>query len=77
VGIDGMTAAQLMDRVAALGEITGRAMYGGHGLYRGGTTFGIVFQDRLYQKADDRSRDGDLARGMGPFRPDGRQTLTS
>ena len=37
--------------------------------------FGIVFQERLYLKIDDGSREDYLARGMGPFRPNERQTL--
>jgi DNA transformation protein len=64
-------------RLGKLGEITSRAMFGGHGLYWRGTIFGIVFQDRLYLKVDDRSRDDYLARGMGPLRPNDRQTLTA
>jgi DNA transformation protein len=72
---------RLIDRIpedlASLGDITSRAMFGGHGLYWQGTIFGIVFQDRLYLKVDDRSRDDYFARGMGPLRPNERQTLTS
>jgi DNA transformation protein len=64
-------------QLAMLGEVTTRPMFGGHGLYRGETIFGIVFQDRLYLKVDDRSKGEYLARGMGPFRPNERQTLTS
>ncbi len=37
--------------------------------------FGIVCQNRLYLKVDDQSRDDYLARGMGPLRPNERQTL--
>jgi DNA transformation protein len=39
--------------------------------------FGIVFRDRLYLKVDDRSKGDYLSRGMTPFRPNKRQTLTS
>jgi DNA transformation protein len=52
-------------------------MFGGHGLYWNGTIFAIVFQDRLYLKVDDGTRGDYLARGMGPFRPNERQTLRS
>ena len=72
-----MTTEEVLDRLAALGEITSRPMFGGVGLYWRGVIFGIVFQDRLYLKIDDRSRDDYLARGMGPLRPNERQTLKS
>lgn len=52
-------------------------MFGGHGLYWRDTIFGIVFGDRLYFKVDDRSKGDFLSRGMGPFRPNERQTLKS
>ena len=50
-------------------------LFGGHGVYWRGVIFGIVFQKRLYLKVDDGSREDYLARGMGPFRPNERQTL--
>jgi DNA transformation protein len=60
---------QVLDRLASLGEVTSRAMFGGHGIYWRGVIFGIVFRDRPYLKVDDGSRGDILARGMGPFRP--------
>lgn len=68
---------QILDRLAVLGEVTSRSLFGGHGVYWSGVIFGIVFQDRLYLKVDDGSREDYLARGMGPFRPNERQTLRS
>jgi DNA transformation protein len=67
----------LLDRLAGLGEFTSRAMFGGPGICWRGVIFGIVFQDRLYLKVDDCSRRDFLAQGMGPFRPNQRQTLRS
>ena len=63
--------------LSGLGQITSRSMFGGHGLYWNGTIFGIVSGGRLYLKVDDQSRGEYLARGMGPFRPNERQTLKS
>ena len=74
-GAEEMTTDEVLDRLAALGDITSRVMFGGVGLYRQGVIFGIVFGDRLYLKVDDRSRHAYLARGMEPFRPNERQTL--
>jgi DNA transformation protein len=65
----------LVAQLAALGEITTQAMFGGVGLYWQGVIFGIVFHDRLYLKVDEGSRGDYLARGMEPFRPNERQTL--
>src|ERR1035437_1943686 len=68
---------QILDQLAALGDITSRSLFGGHGIYGRGVIFGIIFQDRLYLKVDDGSREDYLARGMGPFHPNVRQTLKS
>ena len=68
---------RMLDRLSALGEVTARPLFGGHGLYRGETIFGIVFGGRLYLKVDERSKCDFESRGMGPFRPNERQTLKS
>jgi DNA transformation protein len=68
---------QIMDDLAGLGEITARSMFGGLGLYRSETIFGILFRGRLYLKVDDRSREEFEVRGMEPFRPKERQVLKS
>jgi DNA transformation protein len=68
---------EIIGRLSGLGEITARPMFGGHGIYWRETIFGIVFEDRLYLKVDDRSKADYLSRGMGPFRPNERQTLKS
>ena len=66
----------VLDQLGVLG-VTARAMFGGHGLYRGAEFFGILHQGRLYFRTDARSRPDYIARGMSPFRPNPRQTLTS
>ena len=61
-----------------LGEVQGlgcRAMFGGHGLYRGPTFFGIVFAGRLYLKTDDATVHEYTRRGMAAFHPNDRQLL--
>jgi DNA transformation protein len=60
-----------------LGEITSRSMFGGHASYWNGMRFSIFFRGRLYFKVDDESKGEYLARGMGPFRPNERQTSKS
>jgi DNA transformation protein and related proteins len=66
-----------LDRVSELGEITFRPLFGGHGIYWNDVIFGIQFRGRLHFKVDDQSKHEYLARGMGPFRPNERQTLKS
>ncbi len=72
-----MPLDQVIDLLAPLGDISSRSMFGGHGLYWNGTIFGITFQERLYLKVDEGNRPDFERRGMGPFRPNERQTLKS
>ena len=65
------------DRLSALGKVTSRPMFGGHGLYRDETIFGIMFEGKLYLKVDERSKPDYESRGMEPFHPNERQTLKS
>jgi DNA transformation protein and related proteins len=66
----------VLDQLAELG-VTARAMFGGHGLYRGAEFFAILHRGRLYFRTDDQSRAAYLAHGMQPFRPNDRQTLAA
>jgi DNA transformation protein len=54
-----------------------RAMFGGHGLYRDGAFFGILFKGRFYLRTSPLTRKEFVRRGMKPFRPNARQTLRS
>ena len=67
----------VLDQLVTLGAVRTRAMFGGHGLYRGPEFFGILHQGRLYFRTDARTRPDYIARGMLPFRPNPRQTLAS
>ena len=68
---------EILDRLSGLGEVSTRPMFGGHGFYWRGVIFSISHRERLYFKVNDRSRPAFEARGMGPFRPNDRQTLKS
>ena len=68
---------RLIDRLSPLGEVTARPLFGGHGLYWRETIFAILYRGRLYLKVDEDSKGDYLARGMGPFQPNERQTLKS
>ena len=57
----------VLDQLGALPELRAKAMFGGHGLYQAERFFGILFEGRLYFKADERSRKIYEQRGMKPF----------
>jgi DNA transformation protein len=57
----------VLDQLRAVPELRAKAMFGAHGLYSGGTFFGILDEGRLFFKTDARSQAGYTARGMGPF----------
>ncbi len=59
----------LMDQFAPLGQISARAMFGGHCLYCDGITFALVAGQSVYLKADEVNRPSFEARGLSPFRP--------
>lgn len=42
-------------------------MFGGHGIYRDGLIFGIVFDDAFYLKTDAVNRGEFEQRGLGPL----------
>ena len=53
--------AHALELLAPLGRVTARGMFGGHGLYCDGVFLGIVLDNTLYLKADERNR-GDFER---------------
>jgi DNA transformation protein len=65
----------VLDQLSGLRGATARAMFGGYGLYRGETFFGIIHKGRLYFKTDERTRPAYVEHGMKPFRPNRKQTL--
>jgi DNA transformation protein and related proteins len=76
-----MAAEHFEDRVvrllSGLGDLTSRPLFGGYGLSRRETIFGILFGGKLFLKVGDRSKGDSMVKGMGPFRPNERQTLKS
>jgi len=59
----------LEEQLAPLGEITSRAMFGGHVLYCDGTVFALVASNALYLKVDDQNRVEFEGRGLNAFKP--------
>ena len=57
----------LLELLAPFGNVSARAMFGGHGVYRDGLIFGLVIDDAFYLKADDINRHEFDERGLLPF----------
>ena len=57
------------ERLAPLGQVRSRTMFGGWGIYLDSRFCAIVHRDALYFKADDISRAEFEAKGLQPFKP--------
>lgn len=57
----------LLDLMEPLGPVSARRMFGGAGLFQDGVMFGLISDDTLYLKADDRNRGDFEAAGMAAF----------
>lgn len=65
----------VLDQLSELPGLTHRAMFGGYGLYRRETFFGIIHKGRLYFKVTPTTVALYKDHGMKPFRPNPKQTL--
>ncbi|HEY3440922.1 MAG TPA: TfoX/Sxy family protein [Paludibaculum sp.] len=59
----------LQEWLAPLGEITARAMFGGHCLYCDGVVFALVASQEVFLKVDSETRPAYEAIGSRPFLP--------
>lgn len=55
--------AFVLDLLAPVGPVQARAMFGGHGLYARGAMFGLLDDDELFLKTDERCRATFVAAG--------------
>jgi DNA transformation protein len=60
---------ELFERLARLGELSARRMFGAIGLYADGVFFGLIDEGVLYFKVDEETVGAYRARGAQPFRP--------
>jgi DNA transformation protein and related proteins len=60
-------AEHVRDLLSALGPVRVRRMFGGAGVYLGDVMFGLISDDTLYLKVDDRNRPRYDAAGLAPF----------
>ncbi|MGD0190390.1 MAG: TfoX/Sxy family protein [Rhizomicrobium sp.] len=59
--------AWLSDLFAPFGDASVRRVFNFHGLYRGGTMFGIVSGECIYLKTDELTRNAFTDQGSKPF----------
>lgn len=57
----------VVESLQPLGPVNARRMFGGHGIFLGGLMFGLIADDQLYLKVDDRNRAAYEAEGLQPF----------
>lgn len=57
----------VLEQMASLDGVRVRAMFGGHGIYRGDLMFALIADGGLYFKADEQTRDQFTTRGLKPF----------
>jgi DNA transformation protein and related proteins len=59
----------VVEWLSPLGEITTRAMFGGHVVYCHGLTFALIADNVLHLKVDDETRPRFEAAGLKAFQP--------
>ncbi len=59
----------VVEQLSGWAAVSVRRMFGGAGLYRDGTMFGLIADDVAYLKVDDSNRDDFIAAGSAPFQP--------
>lgn len=57
----------IIEQLERLGPVRMRGMFGGAGVYLDDLMFGLIFDETLYLKVDDRNRPDFEAEGMKPF----------
>jgi DNA transformation protein and related proteins len=67
----------VLDQLRELDDVEARRMFGGYGLCRDKTFFGIIFKGRLYFKTDETTVAAYRKKKMKPFRANVKQTLRS
>ncbi len=62
----------LYDAMQGIRGLTAKAMFGGHGLYKDGVGFGIIADDELYFKVDEKNLPQYKERDSRPFTYEGK-----
>ncbi len=64
----------VLEQLGRVTPVTGKAMFGGVGIYAQRLFFALIAEDRLYFKVNDATRGDFEKRGMEPFRPFGEES---
>ena len=59
----------VLEKLASLGTVTGKSMFGEFGVFHEGEMFGLISNDVLYLKADDSNREDYVSRGSNQYKP--------
>jgi DNA transformation protein and related proteins len=59
----------VLEKLAPLGAVTGKSMFGGFGVFHEAEMFGLISNDVLYLKADDSNREDYTSRGSNQYKP--------
>ncbi|MEL7562338.1 TfoX/Sxy family protein [Dehalogenimonas sp. 4OHTPN] len=59
----------VLEKLAPLGAVTGRSMFGGFGVFHEGEMFGLISNDVMYLKADDSNREDYVKTGSRQYKP--------
>ena len=65
----------VLEQLADAKPLKVKAMFGGHGIYMGGSFFAIVHKGALYFRTDESSRPAFVKAGSRPFNPKGKVEL--
>ena len=57
----------LLELFQPFGEVKVKSMFGGFGIFRRDLMFGLVADDTLYLKVDEKSRSEFQSKGLSPF----------
>ena len=60
-------ANYIVDKLSGLGDVTGRAMFGGYGIFHEGLMFALISDGVLYFKVDESNREMYEKAGSGKF----------
>jgi DNA transformation protein len=69
MGVSDEFVDYVVEQLSGWGEVSVRRMFGGAGLYHGGTMFGVIAEDVAYLKVNDSNRGDFLKAGSAPFEP--------
>jgi len=57
----------VLELLGPFGPVQAKAMFGGFGIYRNHLMFGLIADETLYLKADEKNRAAFEAKGLPPF----------